>query len=193
MLKAILSLKNISLYQLEKASQISHATLNDIYNERSNVDNCSISIISKIAHSLNMEIDDLYEKLIYNDLSMFEYNEQFDLFKSHTLQRMKRMGEEAFVDFLLKTDAIRAYHNTNNDFAALYLLSLLDYLFFKNNKSLLKKYDDLRKKKLDKIYVSKSIYLLLKTKHITITSIYKECIKEFLNHNIVEADIYDVV
>lgn len=193
MLRAILSFKNISLYHLEKTSQISHATLNDIYNERSNIDNCSISTISNIARSLNMEIDDLYKKLIYNDLSLFAYSDQFDLFKSNTLQRMKRMGEDAFVNHLIESDAIGVYHRTNNDIVALYLLSLLDYLLSKSNKPTLEKYNDLRKKKLDKIYISKSIYLLLKTKHITITSIYKECIKEFLNHNIIEANVYDVI
>ena len=98
MLRAILDSKNISLYQLEKTSNISHATLNDIYNERPNINNCSILVISKIAESLNMQIDDLYKKLTYNDLSLFAYNETFDLFKSNTLQQLKRIGEEDYID-----------------------------------------------------------------------------------------------
>ena len=36
-------------------------------------------------------------------------------------------------------------------------------------------------------------YLLLMSKHITVTQIYKEFIKEFLSHNIIEAHIDDVI
>lgn len=193
MLRSVLNDKNISLYQLEKASHISHATLNDIYNERSNIDNCSILVMSKIAASLNMDIDDLYKKLTYRDLSLFTYNEDFDLFKSNTLQRLKREKEEDFIKRMATTDVINNYYQHNKYKEALYLLALLDYLSKKNSLPLLKQYDYLRDYKLDKVYVSKSLYLLLAYKSTTITSIYKECIKEFLKYNIVEAEIDNVI
>ena len=193
MLRSVLNDKNISLYQLEKASHISHATLNDIYNERSNIDNCSILIMSKIAASLNMDIDDLYKKLTYRDLSLFTYNEDFDLFKSDTLQRLKREKEEDFIKRMATTDVINNYYRNNKYKEALYLLALLDYLSKKNSLPLLKQYDYLRDYKLDKVYVSKSLYLLLAYKSTTVTSIYKECIKEFLKYNIVEAEIDNVI
>ena len=193
MLRSVLNDKNISLYQLEKASHISHATLNDIYNERSNIDNCSILVMSKIAASLNMDIDDLYKKLTYRDLSLFTYNEDFDLFKSDTLQRLKREREEDFIKRIATTDVINNYYQNNKYKEALYLLALLDYLSKKNSLPLLKQYDYLRDYKLDKVYVSKSLYLLLAYKSTTVTSIYKECIKEFLKYNIVEAEIDNVI
>ena len=193
MLRSVLNDKNISLYQLEKASHISHATLNDIYNERSNIDNCSILVMSKIAASLNMDIDDLYKKLTYRDLSLFTYNEDFDLFKSDTLQRLKREKEEDFIKRMATTDVINNYYQNNKYKEALYLLALLDYLSKKNSLPLLKQYDYLRDYKLDKVYVSKSLYLLLAYKSTTVTSIYKECIKEFLKYNIVEAEIDNVI
>lgn len=193
MLRSVLIDKNISLYQLEKASHISHATLNDIYNERSNIDNCSILVMSKIAASLNMDIDDLYKKLTYRDLSLFTYNEDFDLFKSDTLQRLKREREEDFIKRMATTDVINNYYQNNKYKEALYLLALLDYLSKKNSLPLLKQYDYLRDYKLDKVYVSKSLYLLLAYKSTTVTSIYKECIKEFLKYNIVEAEIDNVI
>ena len=193
MLRSVLIDKNISLYQLEKASHISHATLNDIYNERSNIDNCSILVMSKIAASLNMDIDDLYKKLTYRDLSLFTYNEDFDLFKSDTLQRLKREREEDFIKRMATTDVINNYYQNNKYKEALYLLALLDYLSKKNSLPLLKQYDYLRDYNLDKVYVSKSLYLLLAYKSTTVTSIYKECIKEFLKYNIVEAEIDNVI
>ena len=192
MLRAILNDNNMSLYQLEKTSKISHATLNDIYNERSNIDNCTILTLSKIAHSLNMSVDDLYQKLSYNDLSLFSYSNDFDLFKSNILQQLKKSGETSFIKEIVNSHLIDAYYHNTNYLEALYLLSLVDYFYKKQHKPLLRQYDDLREYRLDKIYVSKSLFLLLATKHITATDIYKECIKEFLNHNIVEADIDDV-
>ena len=193
MLRAILSNQNISLYQLEKISHISHATLNDIYNEKSNIDNCSVLVMSKIASSLHMDIDSLYKKLIYDDLSLFTYSEDFDLFKSDTLQRLKNEGEAAFLKRVVDTQLIDEYYRYENYLEAFYLLSLVDYLYSKNKKPLLKQYDVIRSLKLTYIYVPKSIYLLLKSKRITVTQIYKESIKEFLSHNIVEAHINDVI
>ena len=80
MLKAILNERNMSLYKLEKSSLVSHATLNDIYNEKININNCTISVMSKLANALNLEIEDLYRMLTYDDISLFAYNEDFDLF-----------------------------------------------------------------------------------------------------------------
>lgn len=193
MLRTILNEKNVSLYQLEKVSNISHATLNDIYNEKSNINNCSILIMSKIAASLSMPIDDLYKKLNYADLSLFTYDESFDLFKSNTLQQFKKMGEEKYINQIVRNNTIDKYYDADDYLKALYLLSLVDYSYAKRNKPLLTKYSELRSKKLNKVYVQKSIYLLLLFKIKTVTTIYKESIKEFLNHNIVEAEIDDVI
>ena len=193
MLRAILNAKQISLYRLEKNSHISHATLNDIYNERSNIDNCTVLVMSKIAKALNMSTDDLYSMLAYNDLSLFAYDDEFDLFKSNALQQLKRIGEKAFIKNVLESSSIESLYKDKKYLESLYLLSLLDYLFSKNKKPLLKQYDSLRSCRLNKIYVSKSIYLLLIMKRITVSNIYKESIKEFLVHNIVEANINDVV
>lgn len=189
MLRAILNSKNMSLYELEKTSSISHATLNDIYNERSNVNNCTISIMSKLADALKINIDELYKTLNYDDLSLFAYNSNFDLFKSDTLQRLKSTDEVAFVANVINSKEIENYFFRKKYLESLYLLSLVDYLSNKNSISLPKKYEQIKSYKCEKIYVSKSIYLLLKLKQIKVTDIYKTAMKEFLKHNIVEAEI----
>ena len=149
--------------------------------------------MSKIASSLNIDIDSLYKKLIYDDLSLFTYSEDFDLFKSDTLQRLKNEGEEAFLRRVVDTKLIDEYYRYENYLESFYLLSLIDYLYTKNKKPLLKQYDVIRSLKLTYIYVPKSIYLLLVSKRITVTQIYKDSIKEFLSHNIIEAHIDDVI
>ena len=189
MLRVILNEKNQSLYQLEKSSHVSHATLNDIYNERCNIDNCSIFVLSKIADSLNMSIDSLYKYLSYKDLSYIAYDEDFDLFKSNVLQMMKTVGEKTFIKEIEEKNEIQELFSQKEYLKSLYLLSLLDYLSDKNELDKNDKYDDIRGMKLNKMYVPKSIYLLLLTKTIKISKVYKESIKTFLDHNIVEAEI----
>ena len=189
MLRAILHNKNMSLYELEKTSSISHATLNDIYNERSNINNCTISIMSKLADALKINIDELYKTLNYDNLSLFAYNSDFDLFKSDTLQRLKATDEIMFVNKTIESKTIDDYFFSKKYAESLYLLSLIDYLSKKNNIHLCKEYDRIREYKCEKIYVSKSIYLLLAMKQINVTDIFKNAIKEFLKHNIIESEI----
>lgn len=192
MLRAILNSKNMSLYELEKTSSISHATLNDIYNERSNINNCTISIMSKLADALKINIDELYKTLNYDDLSLFAYNSNFDLFKSDTLQRLKSADEVAFVANVISSKEIENYFYDKKYLESIYLLSLVDYLCDKNKIPPLNQYNYFREYKFEKIYVSKSIYLLLSLKQIKVTEIFKSAIKEFLKHNIVEAEIENV-
>ena len=192
MLRAILNEKNMSLYKLEKSSLVSHATLNDIYNEKTNINNCTISIMSKIANALDLKIEDLYRMLTYDDISLFAYSEDFDLFKSNTLQYLKNMDEVSFIARIVSSKEIENYFLEKKYLESLYLLSLIDYLSNKNSIPLLEQYNHIRDYKCKKIYVSKSIYLLLMMKQIKVTEIYKNAIKEFLNHNIIEAEIENV-
>ena len=69
---------------------------------------------------------------------------------------------------------------------------MIDYLCKINNLPLAKQYNEIREYKLDKLYVPKSIYLMLKTKMVKITDLYNESIDTFLKHNIMEANIYDI-
>ena len=193
MLRVILNEKNQSLYQLEKNSHVSHATLNNIYNERCNIDNCSILIIFKIANALDISVDKLYKYLSYHDLSFITFDEDFDLFKSNTLQRLKKMDEKTFIQELINNDDIELLFEEKEYPKSLYLLSLLDYLSEKNNMELVDRYQHIRENRLSKLYVPKSIYLLLQAKLIKISDIYKESIKTFLDHNIVEAEIDNVI
>ena len=180
MLRAILNEKNMSLYKLEKSSLVSHATLNDIYNEKTNINNCTISIMSKIANALDLKIEDLYRMLTYDDISLFAYSEDFDLFKSNTLQYLKNMDEVSFIARIVSSKEIENYFLEKKYLESLYLLSLIDYLSNKNSIPLLEQYNHIRDYKCKKIYVSKSIYLLLMMKQIKVTEIYKNSLIAFL-------------
>lgn len=192
MLRLILKQKNMSLYKLEKSSMVSHATLSDLYNEKTNVDKCSCSLLYSLSKALDIDMDTLYQQLTYQDLSYLSYSESFDLYKSHLCHELKYEGYEAFLNKYVSTDEINTLYKRKKIPEAIYLLSLIDYLCRLHNLSIKKEYQSLREIRLDKLYVSKGLYLLIKTKSIKISDIYKESIDEFLSHNIVEADIDDV-
>lgn len=192
MLRAILQQKNMTLYQLEKSSHLPHATLSDLYNEKTNAEKCSSSFLHSLAQYLNMSMDELYEKLTYKDLSCFDFDKQFDLFKSSLCQELKYLGYEKFLSKYLNNDDVIIYCKSKKMKESLYLLSLIDYLCEKHHLPLVKEYDEIRQYRLSKIYVPESIYLLMQYRQITVTKIHKESIPAFLEHNIVEAEIENV-
>ena len=192
MLKVLLNSKNMSVYKLEKTSNVSHATLNDLYNERTNVEKCSGSLIHDIAKALNMSMDKLYAILSYDDLSLITYNDSFDLFKSNVCHELLDLDYKTFLKKHLSKNTVEKYYKENKVLESLYLLSMIDYLCLSHNIPLVKQYNNLREYKLDKLYVPKSIYLLLKSKNAKISELYNNSINEFINHNIMEANIHDI-
>lgn len=193
MLRVILKEKNISLYSLEKKSDISHSTLSDIYNEKINIDKCSILTMKKIASSLKMSIEELYDFLAYKKLDYFAFNRDFDLYKSEICHDYRRLKDAEFLKKYLINKEIEKLVIDKEYIKAFYLLSFVDYICLKNDLPLANKYDKLRKQKLDKIYVSESILLLLLNKKITVSQIFNECNKEFLKHNIIESEVENVI
>ena len=192
MLRAILDSKGMSLYKLEKESGVSHATLNDIYHEKSNVDNCSVIILSKIAEVLHMSLDELYSTLKYEKMNQFVVLKDFDLFKSNICHDLKRLGDIDFINHVMDKKLIDYYFDDEQYHKALYLLSFIDYLCVKNNIPLIDEYDELREYRLDKIYISGSGYLALETHATTYDNLIQNSNPYFYKHNIVEGDIYDV-
>ncbi len=192
MLRAILRQKNITLYQLEKLSHLPHATLSDLYNEKTSAEKCSSSFLHHLAKYLDMSMDELYEKLTYKDLSCFDFDKQFDLFKSSLCQELKNLGYKKFLFKYLNTHDVWVYYQMQMMRESLYLLSLIDYLCETHNLPLVKEYDEIRQYKLSRTCVPESVYLLMQYKQTTVSEIYKEAIPTFLQHNIVESEIENV-
>lgn len=192
MLRVLLLEKNISLYKLEKTSCVCHATLNDLYNEKTNIEKCSSSLIHNIAKAMDMSMDELYDILSYDNLSLLSYSESFDLFKSNVCHELKEIKYQKFLQKHLLNNSVKEYFDNNKKTEALYLLSMIDYLCTSNSLPIPKEYDEIRRYKLKKLYVPKSVYLLLKSKTINVTKLFNESIDVFLKHNIMEANIYDV-
>ena len=137
-------------------------------------------------------MDKLYSFLSYNDLSLLSYSDSFDLFKSNICHELAALDYKEFLKKHFTNNTVTKLFDNNELLESLYLLSMIDYLCLSHNLPIVKEYNDIREYKIDKLYVSKSIYLLLKTKSIKISDIYNDSIDVFLRHNIAEANIYDV-
>ena len=182
----------MSLYKLEKESNISHATLSDLCNEKTNIENCSASLLYRIASALKMSMKKLYDILTYDNLDDFAYDREYDLFKNNICVELKNIGEDEFLKKYLTNNRIRELYSANQLPECMYLLSMVDYLLNKKDLPLLKDFSDIRGFRLNKIYVSESVYRLLEQKAVKYTDLYNDAIPVFLIHNIIEADINDV-
>lgn len=193
MLKAILEEHNMSLYKLEKLSNISHATLSDLANEKTNPNNCSSLLLNKISKTLDISMDDLFARLTYENLSSIDFDKNFDLFKSNVDQEFKRIKPIGFIKKYANNGEIKRLFDEKKYPHSFYLIALLDYSCKKIHMPLFLEYDMIRRQKLDKILVPESIYRLLEYKQMTLNDALSHSIPEFLAYNIVEADIEDVI
>ena len=192
MLSVLLNSKNLTLYKLEKASNLSHATLSDLFHEKTDAQRCSCALIHAIASALGISMDELYAILSYEDLSPVCFNESFDLFKSNVCHELKALGFKDFLRKHIRDNSVLTYFHEGKKLESLYLLCMIDYLCTEHGLPVIEEYDAVRQYKLDKLYVPKSVYLLLQTKSAKISSLYKQSIPSFLAHNILEADVYAV-
>lgn len=192
MLRLILSEKHMSLYKLEKESHISHATLSDLYNEKYSINNCHIQLFYQLSKVLDMSIEELYESLSYKNMKYISFNKNFDVFKSSVCQELKSLKDKNFLIKYLSSDIIKQYFLSKDYLKAIYLVSIIDYLCKRNDLPLVNQFNDIRKLKLDKLYVPESLFLLLKSNQITISQVVKESNDIFLKHNIVESEIDNV-
>ena len=192
MLRLLLQKQNMSLYRLEKLSSISHASLSDLYNEKSDIKNCSVELLHKISNAMKISMDVLYDYLSYKNLDLVTYDSDFDLFKSSVCQELKYLGDLEFLNKYKSSDEIEKLYHDSKIPQAVYLLCVLDYICDKHMLPYTLKYQHIRKITLNKLYVSKGIYLLLKFKDISITQIFYDSLDVFLRHNIAEGDIDNV-
>jgi len=119
----------------------------------------------------------------------------FELFKSNICHWLKEAGDLAFIVQVLQDDHISLYYKKKWYPEAFYLLAMLDYISRENEVPLCNKYDSIRPQKLEKPLYPKSIVLLasLTGDEKIKEDALNEAIPEFIKHNIIEADIRNVV
>lgn len=119
----------------------------------------------------------------------------FELFKSNVCHRLKELGDVDFIIETLEKDDIPKYYERKWYPESLYLLAMLDYVSRVNNVPLCTRYDDLRRCKLSETVFPASVLVtaaVAKNERAKEQS-RNEAIPEFMQFNIVESEVRDVI
>lgn len=180
--------KNITKYRLAKNSGIPYTTISDICSGKAQIEKCSAETIYRISKELGVSMESMIEPCI-------ETRVDFELFKSSTCHKLKEKGDIEFVIELLESDIIRKYYRKKWYPECLYLLAMLDYLSRLNDIPVCTQYDDLRTMKLKKTIYPSSVLAasrVAEDDELMQRSI-AEAIPEFMQFNIVESEVRNVV
>lgn len=118
--------------------------------------------------------------------------QDFELFKGNVKNKIKADGQLNFIQQTLISNEIETLWNKNNILYSLYLLSMVDYLSRLNEIPLYTKYDYIRNHKMEQIVYPLSFKTYSAVMGISETDITENAIPEFLIHNIVEGDVFNV-
>lgn len=189
MLTTLMEQQNMSKYRLSKISSVPYATVNDICNQKAQLEKCSAETVYKIAKALSVPMEVLLEPC-------FTKRSSFDLFKSNVCHRVKELGDWDFIIEALEKDEIRIYYDRKWYAESLYLLAMLDYLSRLHDVPLCSRYDDLRKLRLQEPVYPSGILMtaaVSKMSDDVKEKARRESIPEFMRFNIVESEIRHVI
>lgn len=180
--------RNMSIYRLAKTSEVPYATLNDICNGKARLEKCSAETIYKIAHALDISMEDLLAPC-------FLKRSSFENFKSTVCHRVKEMGDIPFIIDTLESQDIRTYYDRQWYPESLYLLAMLDYISRENNVPLCDDYDDLRRCRLEHpVYPTSIRAIAAATKSDSaMKDAASAAIPEFRRFNIIENEVRNVI
>jgi hypothetical protein len=140
------------------------------------------------------EVDDMTEIKLSKTANTI-YASSFEAYKSNVCHMLKYKGDLDFLEMILVDDTITQFYENKLYRNCFYLLAMVDYISKENDISLCTKYNYIRNQKLKKLQVPKSIQIAdeLLENHKTFDKAYSKAIPEFLEYNIMEGDIRNVV
>lgn len=194
MLEKLAAEKGMTKYQLSKKSGVPWATISDICSGKSELRKCTAETVYKLAKALGTTVEGLLEASMLEAIQR-EGRLSFELFRSQVCHRVKEKGDIDWIIHILQTDEIRILFERQWYPEAFYNLAMLDYLSRLHKIERCTNYDDIRSCKLkEKIYPA---YASMMAKRKSSTKELKELeeksIPEFLQFNIVEPEVRDIV
>jgi transcriptional regulator with XRE-family HTH domain len=184
----LLQEKNITRYRIAKTSGVPQSTMADICTGKAKLENCSGETLYRIAQTLGVTMESLIADAM-------EYRPAFETFKSNVCHLVKDMGDLEFLIDTLESGRIRELYEKHWYAECLYLLAMTDYLSRENGLPLCEDFNDLRQAKLTEVIYPAGVLTLCAA---TGDDAWKdrsraEAIPEFMRHNIVEAEVRNVV
>lgn len=188
MINDILHEKSFSKYRLSKLSGVPYTTINDICSGKADIRKCNVDTVYKIATVLGVTVEELLEPY-------YVARPDFDLYKSNICHRLKDMGDIDFLIDVLESKTIFEYYDRKWYPEAMYLLAMIDYLSKQNNLPVASEYDDLRKCRLSRPVFPASVIAesAASKNNKAKEEAIRNAIPEFMNYNIVESEVRNVI
>lgn len=186
-----LAQNNLTKYQLSKMSQIPYSTIADLFSEKTSLKKCSVEVVYKLAKCLNTTVENLLESKDDQEQSRVD----FEIFKSYVQHQVHDLSDFVFIEKVVTSNQIENYFKKEWYPEAFYLLATIDYLSNIHQIPLFNKYDEFRKTKLKKILFPASIAVIASPKDDKKIKdeMLKNAIPEYLQFNIVESEIRNVI
>lgn len=184
----LLKQKDITKYRLSKTSGVPFTTISEVTTGKTKIKNCTGETLYKLAKALDVTMEDLLSESM-------EYRPNFEIFKSNVCHQVHDMGDISFIIEILETDKIRKLYQKHWYPESLYILAMVDYLSRENSIPLCNEYNDIRSTKLKEPLYPAGILTLcaaFKNNEPKEQSI-KEAIPEFIQFNIVENEVRNVL
>lgn len=192
-LKELLEIRNFSVYQCAKESEVPYTTLADLVNGKTKIGRCSAQTVYKLSKVLHVTVEELLENYAGNEPNV-PYRNSFEIFKSNICHMVKDKGDMDFIIDVLQENEIRKYWDRKWYPESFYLLAMVDYLCRENELPICRDYDDIRKHKLAEPIYPRDIMVAVKLNPALDQrkSSWDNAIPEFLKYNIVEGEIRNV-
>ena len=182
----LLESKKITGYSLAKLTGIPYTTINDLINYRTLPKNISLDHALRIAKVLDVGVEEL-SKIEGAPMTNFTF------FRSNLLNDIRMMGPNKWINKTIKNKVIDFYYKNGGIEHALFMLGCLDYLSRKAHLSTYKKrYNDLRKMKLDKVLFTGASILSFNSIEEAEKLLAIKIEPEFKRANIIELDVVTI-
>ena len=180
--------KNMTIYRLAKISGVPYATVNDIVNSKTQLENCSAETLYRLSKALEVSMEELLSPYLVKRTS-------FENFKSSICHRVKEQGDIDFIVHTLESQEIREYFDRKWYPESLYLLAMLDYISRENDIPMCDEYDDLRKCKLEEPVYPSSLRAIAEVSNndSVLNEAFVTAIPEFKRFNIIENEVRNVI
>jgi transcriptional regulator with XRE-family HTH domain len=176
--------QNLSKYELAKRAQIPYTTLNDLFNEKTELSKSSAALVYRLAKALDVSMETLL-----TESSIHPVRSDFESFKSTLRHLIHDEGDLAFLERVITEDWIHRYAQQEWFAETLYTLAMVDYLCRIHALPLVKEYESLRNMRLSRpIYPASLTVMSLSERR----KAFDAAIPEFKRVNIVENEIRHV-
>jgi transcriptional regulator with XRE-family HTH domain len=173
--------QNISKYELSKRAQIPYTTLNDLFNEKTDLSKSSAAVAYRLAKALDVPMESLL-----TEASLMPMRHDFESFKSTLRHQLHELGDLPFLELSITENWVDTYAKRQWFVEALYTLALIDYLCRIHGLPTVKDYEELRTMRCARpIYPSSLMVLSVSERRKAL----EDSIPEFKRFNLVEKEV----